>query len=145
MQSCPASGSQPDTGKRVMLQNLSLHAKMGISKCSCLQVQNILTNLIFLIHLLDIPTKKSPSQLLHQVRCQDVLWQSLISLFWSHMTKGRYPLSRKQICFDLDIIKQFEALFKNNCIFFGKVPRRCLRQQGGGQVNYDNIYTGLLP
>ena len=35
MWSCHVSGSYPDTGRRVMLQNLSLHAKMGISKCSC--------------------------------------------------------------------------------------------------------------
>ena len=35
MWSWHVSGSWPDTGRRVMLQNLSLHAKMGISKCSC--------------------------------------------------------------------------------------------------------------
>ena len=51
-----------------MLQNLILHAKMGISKCSCYRVQNIPANLTFLIHLFDIPRENFPSQLLRQER-----------------------------------------------------------------------------
>ena len=81
-------GSQEDTGRRVMLQNLSLHAKIGISKRSFQQVQNIRKDLSFLIHLLDLPKKRS-LLLNYSIKSVvgKVLWQSLISLFWSHMTK----------------------------------------------------------
>ena len=69
-------------------ENLSLHAKIGISKRSFQPVQNIRKDLSFLIHLLDLPKKRS-LLLNYSIKSVvgKVLWQNLISVFWSYMTQ----------------------------------------------------------